>query len=245
MGSRSKEADKLFESAPVCFPEGRPIQWERTTEVAPGTTKEMVYQRHDDVEQIDLGRVPPPDYPDYSWPSSAKQPPKCSGPIRKKRSSWSLDEHILFLVGVEIHGKGKWKKISENVVRTRSVMQVASHAQKFYLLQRKRDARVKRRKGGINALTLENICPHCLNHILSSIPSLHHHHHQVHYDVPVSNQSSSSGLQQLQEPYHCEPNSHVHEDDLPMQHQSLGMNQSYQSEQHQSKPPQRPELINP
>ncbi|XP_028786053.1 transcription factor DIVARICATA-like [Neltuma alba] len=133
MESRSQEADKLFESAPECFPEGGPIQWERTTEVAPGATKEMVYQRHQDVEQIGSGRVPPPDYPAYSWPSSAKQPPKCSGPIRKKRSSWSMDEHILFLVGVEIHGKGEWKKISENVARTRSVIQVASHAKKFYI----------------------------------------------------------------------------------------------------------------
>ncbi|XP_028805185.1 uncharacterized protein LOC114760099 [Neltuma alba] len=99
MESRSQEADKLFESAPVCFPERCPIQRERTTEVAAGATKEMVYHRHDDVEQIDLDRVPPPDYPDYSWPSSTKQQPKYSGPIRKKRSSWSLDEHMYIVPG--------------------------------------------------------------------------------------------------------------------------------------------------
>ncbi|XP_028786052.1 uncharacterized protein LOC114741975 [Neltuma alba] len=99
MEFQSKEADKLFESAPVWLPEGYPNRWERTDEVAPGATNEMVYQRHNDVEQIGSGRVLPPDCPGYSWPSSAKQPPKYSGPIRKKRSSWSMDEHMYIVPG--------------------------------------------------------------------------------------------------------------------------------------------------
>ncbi|KAL9236618.1 hypothetical protein vseg_011263 [Gypsophila vaccaria] len=54
-------------------------------------------------------------------------------PIPKKKGcQWTKDEHKLFLLGLKKHGKGDWKSISRNFVRTRSSIQVASHAQKYF-----------------------------------------------------------------------------------------------------------------
>ncbi|GAB2280305.1 hypothetical protein Dimus_014946 [Dionaea muscipula] len=49
----------------------------------------------------------------------------------QKIQQWTEDEHKLFLVGLDIYGRGNWKRISEEIVRSRIASQVASHAQKF------------------------------------------------------------------------------------------------------------------
>ncbi|KAG5021921.1 hypothetical protein JHK85_018263 [Glycine max] len=46
---------------------------------------------------------------------------------------WS-QEHRLFLLGLEKHGSGDWKNISR-IIETRTPLQVASHAQKYFLRQ--------------------------------------------------------------------------------------------------------------
>lgn len=46
---------------------------------------------------------------------------------------WTEAEHRAFLKGLQSLGKGNWRGISRNFVRTRTPTQVASHAQKFYL----------------------------------------------------------------------------------------------------------------
>ena len=43
---------------------------------------------------------------------------------------WTYAEHCLFLKGLELHGKG-WKKIA-NLIRTRTVVQIRTHAQKYF-----------------------------------------------------------------------------------------------------------------
>jgi len=48
---------------------------------------------------------------------------------------WTIEEHKLFLEGLAIHGKA-WKKIATSI-RTRSVTQVRTHAQKYFLKQSK------------------------------------------------------------------------------------------------------------
>ncbi len=45
---------------------------------------------------------------------------------------WTLEEHSLFLKGLEFYGKG-WKKIAE-LIKTRTVVQVRTHAQKYFLV---------------------------------------------------------------------------------------------------------------
>ncbi|XP_058768445.1 transcription factor MYB1R1-like [Vicia villosa] len=47
--------------------------------------------------------------------------------------NWTMNEHKAFLEGLKTFGKGKWKDISSNYVKTKNATQVASHAQKFFL----------------------------------------------------------------------------------------------------------------
>ncbi|KAF8048097.1 hypothetical protein N665_2679s0007 [Sinapis alba] len=46
---------------------------------------------------------------------------------------WTEEEHKLFLVGLQKLGKGDWRGISRNYVMSRTPMQVASHAQKYFI----------------------------------------------------------------------------------------------------------------
>jgi len=47
--------------------------------------------------------------------------------------SWDESEHLAFLKGLQVFGKGQWKQISRYYVPTRTPTQVASHAQKHFL----------------------------------------------------------------------------------------------------------------
>ncbi|GFH58433.1 hypothetical protein CTEN210_14909 [Chaetoceros tenuissimus] len=48
-----------------------------------------------------------------------------------KMGKWTDEEHKLFLEGLELYGKGEWKKIASRV-RTRSKRQVRDHAEKYF-----------------------------------------------------------------------------------------------------------------
>jgi SHAQKYF class myb-like DNA-binding protein len=56
---------------------------------------------------------------------------------------WTSDEHERFLAGFKIHGH-KWKRVQQ-VVRTRSVTQVRTHAQKYLLKLAKMKAETKQK----------------------------------------------------------------------------------------------------
>ena len=51
---------------------------------------------------------------------------------KKRGEKWSVEEHELFLTGVRACGRGQWRQISKNFVKTRTPVQVASHAQKHF-----------------------------------------------------------------------------------------------------------------
>ncbi|KAK7333292.1 hypothetical protein VNO80_30057 [Phaseolus coccineus] len=51
---------------------------------------------------------------------------------KRKRITWTMEEHRLFLEGLDIYGRGYWKKIS-NHIQTKDATQVASHAQKHFM----------------------------------------------------------------------------------------------------------------
>ncbi|XWS68911.1 hypothetical protein CRYUN_Cryun04dG0134200 [Craigia yunnanensis] len=63
---------------------------------------------------------------------------------RKRGVPWTEKEHRLFLLGLQKVGKGDWRGISRNFVKTRTPTQVASHAQKYFLRRNNQNRRHRR-----------------------------------------------------------------------------------------------------
>ncbi|XP_065860934.1 transcription factor MYB1R1 [Euphorbia lathyris] len=70
---------------------------------------------------------------------------------RKRGVPWTEDEHRFFLLGLQKVGKGDWRGISRNFVKTRTPTQVASHAQKYFL--RRRNHTCGRRRSSLFDIT--------------------------------------------------------------------------------------------
>ncbi|KAK4481862.1 hypothetical protein RD792_012773 [Penstemon davidsonii] len=77
---------------------------------------------------------------------------------RKRGVPWSEEEHKLFLLGLQKVGKGDWRGISRNFVKTRTPTQVASHAQKYFL-RRNNHNRRRRRSSLFDITTDAVLCP--------------------------------------------------------------------------------------
>uniref|UniRef100_A0A7N0TSG1 Uncharacterized protein n=1 Tax=Kalanchoe fedtschenkoi TaxID=63787 RepID=A0A7N0TSG1_KALFE len=63
---------------------------------------------------------------------------------RKRGTPWTEEEHRLFLIGLQQVGKGDWRGIARNFVKTRTPTQVASHAQKYFIRQNNQNRRRRR-----------------------------------------------------------------------------------------------------
>ncbi|KAI3717781.1 hypothetical protein L1987_69608 [Smallanthus sonchifolius] len=74
---------------------------------------------------------------------------------RKRGIPWSEDEHKLFLLGLQKVGKGDWRGISRNFVKTRTPTQVASHAQKYFL--RRSNLNRRRRRSSLFDITTDSV----------------------------------------------------------------------------------------
>ncbi|XP_074274480.1 uncharacterized protein LOC141598665 [Silene latifolia] len=74
---------------------------------------------------------------------------------RKRGVPWTEEEHKLFLVGLNQVGKGDWRGISRNFVKTRSPTQVASHAQKYFL--RRTNLNRRRRRSSLFDITADTM----------------------------------------------------------------------------------------
>jgi len=98
---------------------------------------------------------------------------------------WTKTEHTTFMEGLELHGK-EWKKIAD-MIKTRSVVQIRTHAQKYFQkvakstggpvmsTSKKEDVvkppSSKKRKNSIDDDTFEEIEPRKPNSI--KVPSFH------------------------------------------------------------------------
>lgn len=74
---------------------------------------------------------------------------------RKRGVPWTEDEHKLFLLGLQKVGKGDWRGISRNFVKTRTPTQVASHAQKYFL--RRSNLNRRRRRSSLFDITTDSV----------------------------------------------------------------------------------------
>ncbi|RDX91257.1 hypothetical protein CR513_26773, partial [Mucuna pruriens] len=74
---------------------------------------------------------------------------------RKRGIPWTEEEHKLFLVGLQKVGKGDWRGISRNFVKTRTPTQVASHAQKYFL--RRTNFNRRRRRSSLFDITTDSV----------------------------------------------------------------------------------------
>ncbi|KAE9601458.1 hypothetical protein Lal_00023981 [Lupinus albus] len=74
---------------------------------------------------------------------------------RKRGIPWTEEEHKLFLVGLQKVGKGDWRGISRNYVKTRTPTQVASHAQKYFL--RRTNLNRRRRRSSLFDITTDTV----------------------------------------------------------------------------------------
>ncbi|KAK6160107.1 hypothetical protein DH2020_003488 [Rehmannia glutinosa] len=75
--------------------------------------------------------------------------------ISAERVPWSEEEHRLFLLGLQKVGKGDWRGISRNYVKTRTPTQVASHAQKYFL--RRNNHNRRRRRSSLFDITTDAV----------------------------------------------------------------------------------------
>lgn len=78
-----------------------------------------------------------------------------AGRERKRGVPWTEEEHKLFLLGLQNVGKGDWRGISRNFVKTRTSTQVASHAQKYFL--RKTNLNRRRRRSSLFDITTDSV----------------------------------------------------------------------------------------
>lgn len=56
---------------------------------------------------------------------------EAGGDGKESTGRWTREEHLLFIKGLEMYGKG-WKKIA-GLIKTRTVVQIRTHAQKYFL----------------------------------------------------------------------------------------------------------------
>ncbi|WMV44757.1 hypothetical protein MTR67_038142 [Solanum verrucosum] len=128
----TREEDKIFENTlAIYFNKNNLLRM--MEEALPQKSLQDIKDHYnillEDINDIDSGCVPLHNYPEMQ--SNANQNSKADVE-RRRGTTWTEQEHRSFLRGLAIYGRGDWRSISRHCVITRTGMQVASHAQKFY-----------------------------------------------------------------------------------------------------------------
>ncbi|RDX68762.1 Transcription factor SRM1, partial [Mucuna pruriens] len=111
-------------------------------------------QHYKPLAQIESGRVTLPAHP-VDVPVQNGDSSLVVRRQRAPRNTWTAKHFVIsmsFLVGLQIYGKGNWKDISRYAVKTRTLSQVASHAQKYY--ERQNIPKEERKRKSIHDITL-------------------------------------------------------------------------------------------
>ncbi|CAI5736977.1 unnamed protein product [Hyaloperonospora brassicae] len=77
--------------------------------------------------------------------SAASAAATSSSSVKSNTGRWTEAEHQLFLQGLETFPYRAWKKIA-TLIKTRTVVQIRTHAQKYYQKLEKEEARLKERQ---------------------------------------------------------------------------------------------------
>ncbi|KAK1945788.1 Protein LHY [Phytophthora citrophthora] len=81
-----------------------------------------------------------------------------SKPVKANTGRWTEAEHKLFLQGLETFPYRAWKKIA-TLIKTRTVVQIRTHAQKYYQKLEKEEARLKEREAQDRAAVAAGAAP--------------------------------------------------------------------------------------
>lgn len=134
----------------------------------------------------------------YASADDAVPHPSNSRGERKRGVPWTEEEHKLFLLGLQKVGKGDWRGISRNFVKTRTPTQVASHAQKYFL--RRSNLNRRRRRSSLFDITTDTVTAfpmeeeqaHCQdNKKNSTAPTTAESHSLPPSPVPEANNGSN------------------------------------------------------
>ncbi|KAL4181877.1 hypothetical protein AMTRI_Chr12g239640 [Amborella trichopoda] len=133
----SFQPSKPIEEVGAAFPDDLPDTWLKIAEIVCGKSEIDVYMQAllKDLKEVDSGVT-----------SFGLKPVPARCKIKKKeRSFWTEAEHRLFLIGLQKYGKENWNSISRFVVKTRTSVQIASHAQKYFIRQKALEKNEKKR----------------------------------------------------------------------------------------------------
>ncbi|KAH6797016.1 Duplicated homeodomain-like superfamily protein [Perilla frutescens var. hirtella] len=151
----TREENKLFENALAEIDPTSPAFFENIAAKVPWKSIQEIKVHYEalvhDIEMIESGNFPVPDYPtmnavrkekmegkkkkNVASPSKEGAAKTKSGQPRRRGVPWTEEEHQLFLMGLNKYGKGDWRSISRYYVITKTPTQVASHAQKYFRRQ--------------------------------------------------------------------------------------------------------------
>ena len=89
-----------------------------------------------------------------SDPSPLCSPPEPTLKVKENTGRWLAEEHEVFLKGLNEHGK-QWKKIAV-MIKTRSVVQVRTHAQKYFQKLHKNEKKTEGGPGKTPSISTSN-----------------------------------------------------------------------------------------